>query len=135
MAVVPLEGGEEALRAGIGPVSAYAEISAEPPQQPANDPGVVDVTAAPQPPAPVIAVISPAPSPAAQRSKLLDLGQRLEAMRPKHAWGIRQMDFLAHQVAARKAAILPQDDWLAWRASSRAAWESDGPLPAVRMTG
>lgn len=137
LALVPEQGGEAALTAEVGPLSAYEAVTAEPAPmpQPANDSGVDDVAASPPAPAPVIAVISPPPSSAALRSRLLDLGQRLEAMRPKQAWGIRQMDFLAHQVAARKAATLPQDDWRAWRASSRAAWESDGPMPVVRMTG
>ena len=46
---------------------------------------------------------------------------RLDAVRPKREHGIRQLDWQAHQTAARAAAGLPGTDWQAWRAQARLA--------------
>ena len=137
MALVPLEEGEAALKAEVGLLSAYEVVVGEPAPmpQPANDPGAGDVADPPPSPPSVIALVPPPLTPAAQRGRLLELAQRLEAARPKQAWGIRAMDWRAHQVAAQAAAILPQDDWQAWRATSRAVWEGEAPMPAARMAG
>jgi hypothetical protein len=110
VALVPIDDGRAALEAIIGPVTAYE---------------VEDAEAGPPDVPPVLLAV--------QRVRLAALGQRLEDVRPKPVWGIRQMDWLAHQAAARAAAGLSRAEWLAWRTMSRAAWEAEVTLPAARM--
>ena len=103
-----------ALVAEIGPLSGYEEIVAEQPR-PVAEP-VVDVVEAPPPSLALVLV-----SPADQTARLAALAQRLDAARPKREHGIRQMDWQAHQTAARAAAGLPGTDWQAWRTQARLA--------------
>ena len=47
--------------------------------------------------------------------RLAVLVQRLEAARPRQAWGVRRIDWQAWEAAAREAAGLPGAEWAAWR--------------------
>lgn len=86
--------------------------------------------APPGPPEPVPG--PPAPSPAAhealaarmrqQRLQLAALAERLEAARPRQAWGVRKIDWQAWEASAQAAANLPNTAWAAWRDTAGAAW-------------
>ena len=91
-ALVPVDGGRAALEAIVGPVAAYE---------------VEGVDAAPQ--------VVPAVSPAAQRVRLAALAQRLDDVRPRREWGVRDLDWRACEIAARAAAALPGAKWREWR--------------------
>jgi hypothetical protein len=90
--LVPIGGGRAALEAIIGPVAAYE---------------VEDAEAGP----PVVTPVSLA----VQRVRLAALGQRLDDVRPRREWGVRALDWLACEIAARAAAGLPGAEWRAWR--------------------
>jgi hypothetical protein len=91
-ALVPIGGSRAALEAIVGPVAAYE---------------VEGVDAAPQ--------VVPAVSPAAQRVRLAALAQRLDDVRPRREWGVRDLDWRACEIAARAAAALPGAKWREWR--------------------
>jgi hypothetical protein len=125
---VPEGDGRAALEALIGPLSAYEEIVAEPAVQPLPAAAPADDVVDAPPPLALVPVY-----PAVQRAQLAALRQRLDAVRPKRTWGIRQIDWGAWETEARAAATLSRANWLAWRATTRAAWEVGAPMPAARM--
>lgn len=104
-ALVPLEGGQAALEAIVGPVVAYQALAAE------------QAPSAAQPPAETCsAAVVPL---TVQRARLADLAQRLEVVRPRRSWGERLIDWQACHDAARAAANLPGAEWQAWRDQAR----------------
>lgn len=61
--------------------------------------------------------------------RLAAAAQRLEAGRPRQAWGVRKIDWQAWEDAARAAAGLPGGEWVAWRATvgtGETAWPQCG---------
>ena len=123
-ALVPLECGRAALEALIGPLSAYEAIVAEQVAQPPAEPAA-DVVDAPAPPLRPSLALVPV-SPAVQRARLAALRQRLDAVQPKPAWGIRQIDWRAWETEARAAATLSRAiGWLGARRRGRPGRDAD----------
>ncbi len=66
---------------------------------------------------------------ASRSGRLAAIALRLEAARPRWAWGVREMDWRAWQTAAQEAAALPSVEWSSWRAkvgTAATAWPQRG---------
>jgi hypothetical protein len=85
-ALVPIDGGRAALEAIIGPVVAYEVDGADAAEAPAGFPHDR------QPAFPAFQRSEVEASVRLQRAQLAALAQRLDAVRPKRTWGIRQID-------------------------------------------
>jgi hypothetical protein len=112
-ALVPIAGGRAALEAIVGPVTAYQVDGADAAEEPAGFPHDR------QPAFPAFQRSEVEATVRLQRARLAALGQRLDDVRPRRQWGVRDLDWQACEIAARAAAGLPGAEWQEWRARVR----------------
>ena len=98
--------------------------------EPGSGPPALTAAPAPSPALHSTAIVRPLGPVDARR--LAALVQRLEENRPKRTHAMRELDRQAYQDAAREAAGLPSDAWVAWRTTfgtAAAGWPPRPPGP------